>query len=124
MVKISFQSVAGQKVEKESDGDKTEILIPHPMASNASLIVIYLINVNSVCYCGLHMVFNVKAYLLWSVSPAWWVYRKACSCTAMKSRGIFDSIYRHLVGYKTCHCCEALLCATASMLIAGLMQVK
>ncbi|GLD65671.1 integral membrane protein 2C-like isoform X5 [Lates japonicus] len=31
MVKISFQSVAGQKVEKESDGDKTEILIPHPM---------------------------------------------------------------------------------------------
>ncbi|KAI3354517.1 hypothetical protein L3Q82_019031 [Scortum barcoo] len=31
MVKISFQSVSGQKVEKESDGDKTEILIPHPM---------------------------------------------------------------------------------------------
>lgn len=31
MVKISFQSVAGQKVEKETDGDKTEILIPHPM---------------------------------------------------------------------------------------------
>ncbi|XP_029373268.1 integral membrane protein 2C-like isoform X1 [Echeneis naucrates] len=31
MVKISFQSVAGQKVEKENDGDKTEILIPHPM---------------------------------------------------------------------------------------------
>lgn len=34
MVKISFQSVAGQKVEKESDGDKTEILIPHPMVSS------------------------------------------------------------------------------------------
>ncbi|CAG6006891.1 unnamed protein product [Menidia menidia] len=31
MVKISFQSVAGQKVEKENDGDKTEILIPHPV---------------------------------------------------------------------------------------------
>ncbi|XP_070827181.1 integral membrane protein 2C-like [Chaetodon auriga] len=31
MVKISFQSVAGQKVEKDNDGDKTEILIPHPM---------------------------------------------------------------------------------------------
>ncbi|TMS07373.1 hypothetical protein E3U43_011466 [Larimichthys crocea] len=33
MVKISFQSVVGQKVEKENDGDKTEILIPHPMGS-------------------------------------------------------------------------------------------
>lgn len=33
MVKISFQSVAGQKVEKENDGDKTEILIPHQMVS-------------------------------------------------------------------------------------------
>uniref|UniRef100_A0A8D2ZD14 Integral membrane protein 2 n=1 Tax=Scophthalmus maximus TaxID=52904 RepID=A0A8D2ZD14_SCOMX len=31
MVKISFQSVAGQKVEKEGDGDKSEVLIPHPM---------------------------------------------------------------------------------------------
>nr|XP_015798007.2 integral membrane protein 2Ca [Nothobranchius furzeri] len=30
MVKISFQPVVGQKVEKETDGDKTEILIPHP----------------------------------------------------------------------------------------------
>lgn len=36
MVKISFQSVAGQKVEKENDGDKTEILIPHPMVSKGS----------------------------------------------------------------------------------------
>lgn len=35
MVKISFQSVAGQKVEKENDGDKTEILIPHAMVGNA-----------------------------------------------------------------------------------------
>ena len=39
MVKISFQSVAGQKVEKESDGDKTEILIPHPLVSSVSLII-------------------------------------------------------------------------------------
>ncbi|KAK5868273.1 hypothetical protein PBY51_009303 [Eleginops maclovinus] len=32
MGKISFQPVAGQKVDKEDhDGDKTEILIPHPM---------------------------------------------------------------------------------------------
>uniref|UniRef100_A0A6Q2X1D2 Integral membrane protein 2 n=1 Tax=Esox lucius TaxID=8010 RepID=A0A6Q2X1D2_ESOLU len=32
MVKITFQSVVGQKVEKEeNDCDKTEILIPHPM---------------------------------------------------------------------------------------------
>ncbi|CAG06423.1 unnamed protein product, partial [Tetraodon nigroviridis] len=29
MVKITFQSVAGQKVEKENDGDKSEILLPH-----------------------------------------------------------------------------------------------
>lgn len=40
-MKISFQSVAGQKVEKENDGDKTEILIPHPMVRNASLIVVF-----------------------------------------------------------------------------------
>jgi hypothetical protein len=33
MVKITFQSVAGQKGEKDNDGDKTEILIPHPMVS-------------------------------------------------------------------------------------------
>ena len=34
MVKITFQSVAGQKVEKdESDGDKTEVLIPHQTVS-------------------------------------------------------------------------------------------
>lgn len=38
MVKISFQSVAGQKVEKENDGDKTEILIPHPMVRNGSCL--------------------------------------------------------------------------------------
>lgn len=38
MVKISFQSVAGQKVEKENDGDKTEILIPHPMVSDCSCL--------------------------------------------------------------------------------------
>lgn len=31
MVKITFQSVAGQKVEK--DQDKSEILIPHPVVS-------------------------------------------------------------------------------------------
>ncbi|KAI4814829.1 hypothetical protein KUCAC02_005016 [Chaenocephalus aceratus] len=32
MGKISFQPVAGQKLDKEDhDGDKTEILIPHPM---------------------------------------------------------------------------------------------
>ncbi|RVE64707.1 hypothetical protein OJAV_G00128940 [Oryzias javanicus] len=31
MVKISFQAVSAQKEEKENDGDKTEILIPHPM---------------------------------------------------------------------------------------------
>lgn len=33
MVKITFQSVAGQKVEKENDGDKSEILIPHAVVS-------------------------------------------------------------------------------------------
>ena len=33
MVKISFQAVSGQKVEKETDGDKSEILIPHPLVS-------------------------------------------------------------------------------------------
>lgn len=42
MVKISFQSVAGQKVEKDNDGDKTEILIPHPMASNPDCYLSYL----------------------------------------------------------------------------------
>ncbi|XP_062329930.1 integral membrane protein 2Ca [Osmerus eperlanus] len=31
MVKITFQSVAGQKVEKENDCDKTDVLIPHQM---------------------------------------------------------------------------------------------
>lgn len=31
MVQISFQAVAGQKADEEIDGDKTEILIPHPM---------------------------------------------------------------------------------------------
>lgn len=44
-MKISFQSVAGQKVEKESDGDKTEILIPHPMVSDASVVPVV------VCVC-------------------------------------------------------------------------
>lgn len=34
MVKITFQSVAGQKVEKENDGDKSEILIPHAVVSD------------------------------------------------------------------------------------------
>lgn len=34
MVKITFQSVAGQKVEKDNDVDKSEILIPHAMVSN------------------------------------------------------------------------------------------
>ncbi len=48
MVKISFQSVAGQKVEKENDGDKTEILIPHPMVSSGSLIVVSLHNLTVV----------------------------------------------------------------------------
>lgn len=43
MVKISFQAVSGQKVEKESDGDKTEILIPHPMVSEESPVHIQLI---------------------------------------------------------------------------------
>lgn len=36
MVKISFQSVAGQKVEKENDGDKSEILIPHQTVGGVS----------------------------------------------------------------------------------------
>ncbi|KAL0973395.1 hypothetical protein UPYG_G00202890 [Umbra pygmaea] len=35
MVKITFQSVVGQKVEKEENGgDKTGILIPHPMEND------------------------------------------------------------------------------------------
>ncbi|KAG9343161.1 hypothetical protein JZ751_014134 [Albula glossodonta] len=33
MVKITFQQVAGQKPEKEKDGDKAEILIPCPHVS-------------------------------------------------------------------------------------------
>lgn len=33
MVKITFQSVAGQKVEKENDADKSEILIPRALVS-------------------------------------------------------------------------------------------
>ncbi|KAJ7990559.1 hypothetical protein DPEC_G00301650 [Dallia pectoralis] len=35
MVKITFQSVSGQKVEKEeTNGDKSAILIPHPMGDD------------------------------------------------------------------------------------------
>lgn len=33
----------------------------------------------------------------------------------------FDNIYRHLVGNKTCHCCDGFLCASA--LNAGSVQV-
>ncbi|CAL8336887.1 unnamed protein product [Boreogadus saida] len=39
MVKITFQSVAGQKGEKDNDGDKTEILIPHPMDDDDELVL-------------------------------------------------------------------------------------
>lgn len=34
MVKITFQSVAGQKVEKDNDVDKSEILIPRAVVSD------------------------------------------------------------------------------------------
>lgn len=34
MVKITFQSVAGQKVEKDNDVDKSEILIPQALVSD------------------------------------------------------------------------------------------
>lgn len=53
MVKISFQSVAGQKVEKETDGDKTEILIPHPLVSSACPLAMSLID-----NAFLHFFFN------------------------------------------------------------------
>lgn len=36
MVKITFQSVAGQKVEK--DNDKSEILIPHAVSDLRGLL--------------------------------------------------------------------------------------
>ncbi|KAM9452155.1 integral membrane protein 2C-like [Salvelinus alpinus] len=40
MVKITFQSVAGQKAEKEqNDGDKTDILINHPMEDEEELVL-------------------------------------------------------------------------------------
>uniref|UniRef100_A0A8C7JB12 Integral membrane protein 2 n=3 Tax=Oncorhynchus TaxID=8016 RepID=A0A8C7JB12_ONCKI len=40
MVKITFLSVAGQKVEKEeNDGEKTEILITHPMEDDEELVL-------------------------------------------------------------------------------------
>uniref|UniRef100_A0A8C7UP19 Integral membrane protein 2 n=1 Tax=Oncorhynchus mykiss TaxID=8022 RepID=A0A8C7UP19_ONCMY len=40
MVKITFQSVAGQKAEKEqNDGDKTDILITHPMEDEEELVL-------------------------------------------------------------------------------------
>lgn len=44
MVKISFQPVAGQKVEKEADGDKTEILIPHPVVSSLSMSALVFVS--------------------------------------------------------------------------------
>uniref|UniRef100_G3NQC6 Integral membrane protein 2 n=1 Tax=Gasterosteus aculeatus aculeatus TaxID=481459 RepID=G3NQC6_GASAC len=37
MVKISFQSISGQKAE--NDGDKTEILIPHPADDDDELVL-------------------------------------------------------------------------------------
>uniref|UniRef100_A0A673XA74 Integral membrane protein 2 n=1 Tax=Salmo trutta TaxID=8032 RepID=A0A673XA74_SALTR len=40
MVKITFQPVAGQKAEKEqNDGDKTDILITHPMEDEEELVL-------------------------------------------------------------------------------------
>ena len=42
MVKISFQAVAGQKVEKDNDVDKTEILIPHPMVSDCVVLSYFI----------------------------------------------------------------------------------
>ncbi|XP_057694549.1 integral membrane protein 2Ca [Corythoichthys intestinalis] len=39
MVKITFQPVAGQKEEKDNDGGKGEILIPHPMEEEDELVL-------------------------------------------------------------------------------------
>ncbi|KAJ8280388.1 hypothetical protein GJAV_G00053920 [Gymnothorax javanicus] len=39
MVKITFHAVGGQKSEKENDGDKREILIPHPHEEEEELVL-------------------------------------------------------------------------------------
>lgn len=128
MVKISFQAVSGQKVEKESDGDKTEILIPHPMVSKR-VACSHLTHYNRawyqlLCVDGLYVTRCLlcvqQAHL-----PAWSAGQPAPARSWAAAGGFFplffDSIYRHLVGNKTCHCCDAFLCASA--LCARLMQV-
>lgn len=85
MVKISFQSVAGQKVEKENDGDKTEILIPHAMVGNAFGPFIFLsMAVIVVCTCYLSYVMPVVT----ADSAARLACRATCTCTAANSRGV------------------------------------
>lgn len=60
-------------------------------------------------------------------SPACLVRRAACTCSVMSSsRGIFFPLFLTAsidiwLGTKTCHCCDAFLCASA--LCARLMQV-
>lgn len=128
-MKISFQAVSGQKVEKESDGDKTEILIPHPMVSKR-VACSHLTHYNRALYP-----LNVHRWSLWNAmpavcpagSPACSVRRAACTCSVMSSsKGIFFFFFLTAsidiwLGTKTCHCCDAFLCASA--LCARLMQV-
>ena len=118
MVKISFQSVAGQKVEKENDGDKTEILIPHPLVSSACPFVISLID-NAFLHFFLSFFFLTVDIL--HVPPPPLPARLAAPARPWAAEGDFDTIYRHLVGNKTCHCCDGFLCASA--LIAASVQV-
>ena len=53
MVKITFQSVAGQKVQKENDGDKREILIPHAAVSGflTRFISVIVLETSLLCVC-------------------------------------------------------------------------
>lgn len=111
MVKISFQSVAGQKVEKENDGDKTEILIPHPMVSK------------HLAYClSVFTIMLVIVFLTWhlcNVMPA-----VSAGQSAPAQSWTPGDVWQHVAIWletKTCHCCGYFLCASA--LIAGLMQV-
>ncbi|XP_034092341.1 integral membrane protein 2C-like [Gymnodraco acuticeps] len=74
MGKISFQPVAGQKLDKEDhDGDKTEILIPHPMDDDDLVLPLRPRKsaLNSVC-C---MTFGLVMFMAGLVLASIYVYR-------------------------------------------------
>lgn len=91
MVKITFQSVAGQKVEKDNDVDKSEILIPHAVVSD--LHGPLLLRSLSVCH------------FLPTISFLSVCARPACRPAPARqwSGGLnSDRIHRHLDANKTC----------------------